>query len=339
MRSRSRRRPVAKLAMMSLELGEIARVSTRHEVRVKASMQTSRGIVTGVIVGAIGAIAFLDARGVTSLVDAAIGGAPMLGTSTSASARAHVSAGAKSADPVLDRNPFDHATGPLRPARAAAGDAALAIDDDPRTAPICEGVRPLVLVGQEDQSVAFAALDVGGKRLLRKRGGDVGDKQVAYVGRDRVWLSGEKGLCQALLFAPTEAPKTAATSENAPPRSALEAEIGKQIVKTGPNEYAIDRSAVDRIIEAQAELMKQRIVQDKEADRVVGVKIFNVKPGSVVSMLGIENGDRLETINGFELSSPERMLEAFARLRAGADKLQVHLTRAGQPVNLDYAIR
>ena len=45
--------------------------------------------------------------------------------------------------------------------------------------------------------------------------------------------------------------------------------------------------------------MKQRIVQDKEGGRVVGVKVYGIKPGSILATLGIENGDRLETINGF----------------------------------------
>ena len=72
---------------------------------------------------------------------------------------------------------------------------------------------------------------------------------------------------------------------------------------------------------------------------VVGVKISGIKSGSVLAMLGIENGDRLETLNGFEMSNPEKMLEAYARLRSGADKLQIHLTRNGKPVNVDYTIR
>jgi len=122
-------------------------------------------------------------------------------------------------------------------------------------------------------------------------------------------------------------------------QSPLEIEVGKQIAKVGPNEYVIERAAVDRILEAQAELMKQRIVQEKEGDRVVGVKVYGIKPGSVLSMLGIENGDRLETLNGFEMSNPEKMLEAYARLRSGAEKLQIHLTRNGKPINVDYTIR
>jgi general secretion pathway protein C len=44
-------------------------------------------------------------------------------------------------------------------------------------------------------------------------------------------------------------------------------------------------------------------------------------------------------LNGFDMSNPEKMLEAYARLRTGADRLQIHLTRAGKPINVDYTIR
>jgi general secretion pathway protein C len=244
-----------------------------------------------------------------------------------------------SADAILDRNPFDHVTGALRP-RAETGP--IAREDDPASAPPCEGVRPLVLVGHEDQAIAFAALDVGGARVLRRRGGEVGDKRLAYVGRDRVWLEGVAGLCQARLFAPV-VPKVVISGPGdgatPPPRSALETEVARQIVKTGPNEFQIERSAVDRILEAQQELMKARLMPEKEGDRVVGLKIFGIKPESVLGMLGIQNGDRLETINGFPFGDPEKMLEAYARLRTGADRLSLHLTRAGKPMNVDYSIR
>jgi len=308
-------------------------------------MRVSRALLTAAVPASLVLIAFLNARAVSALVEATMtSGAPLvaapveaLGPELLAAAHARPSANA-----ILDRNPFDHVTGPLREVPAGPIDSSPR-DADPATAPLCEGVRPVVVVGNEDQTVAFAALDYGGKRLLRKRGGDVGPATVEYVGRDRVWLRGRMGLCQAPLFGaplpPPAKPERTTAEPGVRGPSQLELEVGKQIAKIGPNEYAIERSAVDRILEAQAELMKQRIVQDKEGDRVVGVKIFGIKPGSVLSMLGIENGDRLETLNGFEMSNPEKMLEAYARLRTGADRLQIHLTRAGKPINVDYTIR
>jgi general secretion pathway protein C len=313
-------------------------------------MRIFRALVAAAVPGFIATAALLNAKAVGALVEATMSSdMPSAGASTlsanaelarvEAEAAARLSAKRPTAAAILDRNPFDHVTGSLRPSLPGPDRPPLELDRDPRTAPLCVGVRPLVLVGDEDQTVAFASLEVDGKRVLRKRGGEVGDKHVAYVGRDRVWLEGREGLCQALLFAD---PRIAAKSAEEPKpggQTQLEIDVGKQIAKVGPNDYVIERSAVDRILEAQAELMKQRIVQEKEGDRVVGVRVFGVKSGSVLSMLGIENGDRLETLNGFEMSNPEKMLEAYARLRSGANKLQIHLTRNGKPINVDYTIR
>jgi general secretion pathway protein C len=322
-------------------------------------MRILRSLLTAAVPASLALIAFLDANAVTALVGGTIVGGPLV-TEAKASGRAQEDADAKAvadaaskarakagAEAILDRNPFDHVTGPLR--RTGCKDTPEGCGEanvrnlDPATAPICEGVRPVVLVGDEDQKVAFASLDYGGKRILRRRGGEVGDARVAYVGRDRLWLEGGHGLCQALLFGappPPPPPKPAEGTSTTTTRSALETELGKQISKTGPNEFVIERSAVDRILEAQQELMKSRLVPEKEGDRTLGMKVFGIKPGSVLSMLGIENGDRLETINGFELSNPEKLLEAYARLRSGAtDKLQVHLTRGGRPTNVDYTVR
>jgi general secretion pathway protein C len=298
--------------------------------------------MTAAVPASLALIAFLNAHAVSSLIDGTISAATVMPSVAEAhAAEPAVIAIAQPrprADAILDRNPFDHVTGPLRQP-GADGHADLPVRDlDLATAPLCEGVRPLVLVGADDQNAAFASLEYGGKHLLRKRGGEVGAARVAYVGRDRLWLEGRMGLCQALLFG-APPPAKVADPPAARGQTQLEIDLGKQIAKTGPNEYAIERSAVERIIEAQSELMKSRIVQDKEGDRVVGMKITGIKPGSVLSMLGIENGDRLETINGFEVSNPEKMLEAYARLRSEAEKLQIRVSRAGKPMNLDYVIR
>jgi general secretion pathway protein C len=52
----------------------------------------------------------------------------------------------------------------------------------------------------------------------------------------------------------------------------------------------------------------------------------------------LQNGDRLLTINGLDLSSPDKALETYVRLRA-ANHLVVALERRGAPITLDYTIR
>ena len=104
-------------------------------------------------------------------------------------------------------------------------------------------------------------------------------------------------------------------------------DIKKGIQKVSATEFNVDRGVVDKILENQAELMRQaRIVPEQENGKVVGIRLFGVRPDTLLGTLGMENGDRLQTINGFDMTSPEKALEAYARLRT-AD----HLTVSAEP--------
>ncbi|MBX3260680.1 MAG: hypothetical protein KF782_13385 [Labilithrix sp.] len=140
---------------------------------------------------ALAAFSLVHATG--SLVDAA---AAPSSIAPFAEARAATDASGsvapRSAGPLLERNPFEHATGSLRRDERAA-DAEV----DPRAAPPCEGVRAVAAVRGEEPEASFAALDVAGEGVLRRRGGSVADLRVVYIGADRVWLEQNGALCQA----------------------------------------------------------------------------------------------------------------------------------------------
>ena len=93
------------------------------------------------------------------------------------------------------------------------------------------------------------------------------------------------------------------------------------------------------ILERQGELFGSvRVVPDKEGDRVAGLRVLGVKPGSLLATLGVENGDRLTKINGMEVADPKSALEAYARL-SSADHLVVSVHRRGKPMTIDVAIK
>jgi type II secretory pathway component PulC len=46
----------------------------------------------------------------------------------------------------------------------------------------------------------------------------------------------------------------------------------------------------------------------------------------------------LQSINGFPLTSPEAMFQAYASLHA-AERMRLVVVRAGQTIELDYEIR
>jgi general secretion pathway protein C len=121
--------------------------------------------------------------------------------------------------------------------------------------------------------------------------------------------------------------------------SAVPADIASKIQKVSANEFNVDRQVVDKILENQAELMRSaRIVPEQENGKVVGIRLFGIRPDTLLGTLGLENGDRLQSINGFDMASPEKALEAYARLRT-ADHLTVQVNRRGANQNIDFNIK
>jgi general secretion pathway protein C len=309
-----------------------------------------------VILALVALAAFFDAQGIMQLVGAGLGADEKQLSAPGLMARvppapASVSPHGTSAEPILARNPFDSVTGPLNlvPTADSAGPEAPPPDlSDPFNAPDCDGVKVLIIAASADPDWSFAALETTtekGKSLLRRRGGEIGGKTVKFIGWDRVWMTSSSQLCQSQMFKPPAPPSAAPAPTAAPPpvppggATPVSDDIKKGIQRLGPNEFNVDRGVVDKILENQAELMRQaRIVPEQENGKVVGIRLFGVRNDTLLGTLGMENGDRLEKINGFDMTSPEKALEAYARLRT-ADHLTIALNRKGQEQNLDYNIK
>jgi general secretion pathway protein C len=308
-----------------------------------------------VIVALLGTSAYLEADGVMELVGAklapdaeALATPPLPGKS--AGEPAERSNKATSAEPILARNPFDSVTGPLnrQPVADSVAEAPAPDFSNPYSAPPCDGVKLLVIAASADPNWSFAALSTGSdpKSVLRRRGGEFAGKTIEFIGWDRVWMTSGSALCQAEMFRPANAPTPppapvapAPTPMPAGGPSSVPPDIAKGIQRVSATEFNVDRGVVDKILENQADLMRTaRIVPDQENGKLVGIRLFGVRPESLLGVLGMENGDRLQTINGFDMTSPEKALEAYARLRT-ADHLTVQVNRRGQNMNLDYNIR
>jgi general secretion pathway protein C len=309
-----------------------------------------------VILLLVGIAAFFDAQGIMQVVGASLGAdakqlaAPPV-VARNAPGPLSASPHATGAEAILHRNPFDSETGPLdlvASAEASAIESAAPLDmSDPFNAPECDGVKVLVIAASADPDWSFASLESTkdkSKSVLRRRGGEIDGKVVKFIGWDRVWLASGNQLCQTQMFKPPAAPSasvvppptTMPTGGGAP---GVAEDIKKGIQRVNDHEFNVDRGVVDKILENQAELMRQaRIVPEQENGKVVGIRLFGVRPDTLLGTLGMENGDRLQTINGFDMTSPEKALEAYARLRT-ADHLTIQVNRKGQDQNLDYNIK
>jgi hypothetical protein len=98
----------------------------------------------------------------------------------------------------------------------------------------------------------------------------------------------------------------------------------------------IERAALDCWLEnTQGMAGSARIVPSIHDGAPAGFKLYAIRPGSLFAHLLIENGDELRTINGMDMSSPEKALEVYSRIRA-ANSFEVALVRKSAPLKLRY---
>jgi general secretion pathway protein C len=248
-----------------------------------------------------------------------------------------------SASAILSRNPFDSVTGPLDGQSIDIPTTPVPVkdDSDPMKDPPCDVAKVLLITSSDYPAWSFAAMaGPDGKSILRRQGDEIGGHTVFFVGWDRVWLTNNGQRCQCEVHKQAKMKDAPKKDEPKPAKgSGVPDSIASKIHKISDSEFNVERAVVDQILENQAELMKSaRIVPEKEGDKVVGIRLFGIKPDSLLGTLGLENGDRLQAINGFDMASPEKALEAYARLRT-ADHLTVAINRKGKNQNIDFNIK
>src|SRR6266540_142814 len=274
----------------------------------------------GVILALLALAAYFQAWGITQLAGSALSpDEKALAGQGADKSRAPATAPtapddhATSARWILERNPFDSVTPRPLDAPPSTGDAtgAAVVDlEHYENAPPCEGFKALIIVASAEPAWSMAALSGGGSSL-----------------------------CQIQMFRPSKAASApavaAAPSATAGPpagaaavvggATAVPPDIASKIQRVSANEFNVDRQVVDKILENQAELMRSaRPVPEQEHGKVVGIRLFGIRPDTLLGTLGLENGDRLQSINGFDMASPEKALEAYAKLRT-ADHLTVQV--------------
>lgn len=113
---------------------------------------------------------------------------------------------------------------------------------------------------------------------------------------------------------------------------------GAGVRKLSENQYEIQKRVVDQSLSNLNTIATQaRIVPNFKNGVANGFKMFSIQPGSLYSSIGIENGDVIQRINGYEINSPDKALEIYQKLRE-ASHLTIDLERNGHVIRKDYNI-
>jgi general secretion pathway protein C len=119
----------------------------------------------------------------------------------------------------------------------------------------------------------------------------------------------------------------------------LQAAIDGGIKKLDDNTFEISKDLVAKVTENPMAFMKgARVVPAMKNGKPEGIKLYAIRPSSPYAKLGLTNGDTLTAVNGLEITTAEKGLEIYQKLRSSTN-LEVEVIRRGKPVTLKYSIK
>lgn len=270
------------------------------------------------------------------------------GTASVAAPRTEPEGGARLSDylVVQERNIFNANPKPAQPERPGGAGQ----DSAQGTAPPVQAPRvPLnvTLFGTAvvEGGLSFALIQSANEIKLVRAGEEVAaGARLAEVRSDRI-LVDRGGVTEEVLLYPPESAQAAAArarapvaarAQPAPPTPGPTAETVRQV---DDSNWLIDSREIEEASANMNQLMTQiRVVPNFADGQPDGFKVFAIRPGSLFSKIGLQNGDVLKRVNGIELQGPEQAFQAYQALK-DESSIQIDLVRRNENRTFSYEIR
>lgn len=96
----------------------------------------------------------------------------------------------------------------------------------------------------------------------------------------------------------------------------------------------VRRDLVSALFENPARLTRQaRVMPSIRDGETLGFKFYGIKPGSLLKLIGMKNGDMLTAIDGVEVRTLDQLLDQVMRLKI-VRSFDLDIDRKGEPVRL-----
>jgi general secretion pathway protein C len=233
------------------------------------------------------------------------------------------------------------------PAVPVDNKATPASNEPQKTSLQLELISTMVVPNDPIWSVAVIR-DLAGKE--KETGAFYKDKKIFETGavveavqRKRVYLRNQGRLEYLELDGATPPPAAAPAAAPAPtvaaaPIDPAMGDIDKGVNCSG-NNCTVDKQLVEKMLSNTAMLATAaRFVPSIKDGKANGFKLYAIRPNSIFGKIGLQNGDTVKAINGMDMSTPDKALEVYTKLR-NASHLSVSVERRGETITLDYSIR
>jgi general secretion pathway protein C len=222
-------------------------------------------------------------------------------------------------------------------AQAEATEAAF---DDAQCTSTSMGAKLLATVVSDDPETSVAVFEDTSKSeaVAFRKGDRLLDQATVHEISWRHVKINRDGRCELLsLDADAPARKRPAVVKQEPKKD--KDDLGSDIERVNDDEFNISRGEIDGVLSNLNKLATQaRIVPSFHNGKANGFKLFSIRPNSLYAKIGIQNGDIVQRINGFELNSPDKALEIYGKLK-DAQTITVDLLRRGKSTTMTYNIR
>lgn len=198
-------------------------------------------------------------------------------------------------------------------------------------APPPNGIKWSIAVMRDTEAKTVGAFPVGGK---------IHGATVTEILETRVYLDNVgKAEYIDLFEAPAPPPQAVAAAVAPDKNDALAVDMAKGIKKLTEHNYELQRGTLESVLGNMALLSRSaRIVPEMKDGKAAGFRLFAVRPDGPFAMIGMQNGDIISSINGLEITSPEKALEVYAKLKS-ASHLSLGMERNSQKITKEYNIR
>ncbi len=105
--------------------------------------------------------------------------------------------------------------------------------------------------------------------------------------------------------------------------------LANGIKHVGKGHFYVPRKLFDELLSNAKPLLRSaRVIPYIKDGTPKGFQLFNIPPGTLYSLLGLQNGDVILAINDFAISTPQEALKAYTKVRK-AQKVIVSIKRRG----------
>lgn len=162
---------------------------------------------------------------------------------------------------------------------------------------------------------------------------EVAPTQAKFRNGDHVEICnlGEEGKSVA-----TRDPQPAAPAPPSLPGTEASAAGGAGVKQTSESEFQVDTAEIERVQRNINEVMTQaRVVPSFDTK---GYRIMSIVPGSIYQKIGLQNGDVIQKINGYDIGTPDKAFEVYQKLQ-GSKTITVQIDRRSASKTFTYQIR